>query len=149
MGETSRGAEAFQRTWDRAMGAAQQIDRVPEIEGPGRGTPAAPQAQQWTERQTLGRHKTAQCGHERPAAAEDPANDQRMIYRLGFSYRVLPDLILSARSGLSQRFVAEPDESGLPLSATLFRYSDFSRSANDLGTLLTTALLTPNETTPQ
>jgi hypothetical protein len=46
---------------------------------------------------------------------EDPANDQRMIYRLGFNYAVLPQLILSARGGVQQRFVAEPDESGLRL----------------------------------
>ena len=44
---------------------------------------------------------------------------------------------------------AEPDVSGLPLRATLFRYSGFSRSFQLRGTLLTTAVLTPNETTPQ
>lgn len=46
---------------------------------------------------------------------EDPGNDQRMIYRLGFNYAVQPQLILSARGGVQQRFVAEPDESGLRL----------------------------------
>ena len=44
---------------------------------------------------------------------------------------------------------AEPDVSGLPLSATLFLYSDFSRSAHVFGTFETTARLTPNEITPQ
>ena len=33
--------------------------------------------------------------------------------------------------------IAEPDWSGLPLSATLFLYSGFSRSANVFGGVLT------------
>jgi hypothetical protein len=43
---------------------------------------------------------------------------------------------------------AEPDESGLPLRATRFLYSGFSRSVQVRGTVETTARLTPNETTP-
>jgi hypothetical protein len=54
---------------------------------------------------------------------EDPANDQRMLYRLGFNYAALPRLILSARAGVSQRFVSEPDESG-------FRLDDSALSAS-------------------
>ena len=44
---------------------------------------------------------------------------------------------------------AEPDESGLPLSATRFRYSGLSRSAHVCGTFETTARFVPNEITPQ
>ena len=44
---------------------------------------------------------------------------------------------------------ADPDESGLPLSATLFLYSGLSRSFHDFGTFETTAVFTPNEVTPQ
>jgi hypothetical protein len=52
-----------------------------------------------------------------------------MIYRLGFNYAVQPQLILSARGGVQQRFVAEPDESGLrvedmALSALLLQNVD-------------------------
>ena len=44
---------------------------------------------------------------------------------------------------------ADPDESGLPFKATLLRYSGFFRSAHDRGTFETTAVLTPNDATPQ
>jgi hypothetical protein len=49
---------------------------------------------------------------------EDPANDQRMLYRLGYSYALRPELILAARGGVSQRFVSEEDESGFRLDDT-------------------------------
>jgi len=45
----------------------------------------------------------------------DPANDQRMYYRLQFNYEVVEDLILSARGGVVQRFVAEEGETGVRL----------------------------------
>ena len=44
---------------------------------------------------------------------------------------------------------ADPDESGLPLRATLFLYSGLSRSFHDFGAFGMTAWLTPNEVTPQ
>lgn len=45
----------------------------------------------------------------------DPANDQRLFYRLQAGYEPVDDLILSARAGVVQRFVAEEGESGLRL----------------------------------
>jgi hypothetical protein len=49
---------------------------------------------------------------------DDPANDQRMLYRLQFNYAVAPDVILSARAGVQQRFVSVEGESGLRLEDT-------------------------------
>ena len=49
---------------------------------------------------------------------EDPANDQRMLYRLQLNYRVAPDLFLSARTGLQQRFVSVEGERGVRLEDT-------------------------------
>jgi hypothetical protein len=48
----------------------------------------------------------------------DPANDQRMSYRMAFSYEPLEDLILSLRGGVQQRFVSQEGESGLRLEDT-------------------------------
>ena len=45
----------------------------------------------------------------------DPANDQRMFYRLQAGYEPLENLILLARAGVVQRFVSVEDESGLRL----------------------------------
>jgi hypothetical protein len=45
----------------------------------------------------------------------DPANDQRMFYRLQAGYEPVENLILSARAGVVQRFVAEEGETGLRL----------------------------------
>jgi hypothetical protein len=48
----------------------------------------------------------------------DPANDQRMNYRLAFSYEPLERLLLSVRAGATQRFVSVEGESGLRLEDT-------------------------------
>jgi hypothetical protein len=48
----------------------------------------------------------------------DPANDQRMTYRMAFSYEPLEHLILSVRGGVQQRFVSVEGESGLRLEDT-------------------------------
>lgn len=53
---------------------------------------------------------------------EDPANDQRMVYRLQFGYEALKNLILSARAGVQQRFVSVEGESGA-------RFEDVALSA--------------------
>jgi hypothetical protein len=45
----------------------------------------------------------------------DPANDQRLFYRLQAGYEPAQNLIVSARAGVVQRFVAEEGESGLRL----------------------------------
>jgi hypothetical protein len=45
----------------------------------------------------------------------DPANDQRMYYRLQAGYEPIENLILSARAGVVQRFVSVEDESGVRL----------------------------------
>ena len=45
----------------------------------------------------------------------DPANDQRLFYRLQAGYEPLENLILSARAGVVQRFVSVEDESGVRL----------------------------------
>jgi hypothetical protein len=53
---------------------------------------------------------------------DDPANDQRLLYGLQGSYALRPELLLSARVGLEQRFVSVDDESGL-------RFTDSALSA--------------------
>ena len=50
----------------------------------------------------------------------DPANDQRMYYRLQLNYEVVKDLILSARAGIVQRFVTVEDESGVRMEDASF-----------------------------
>lgn len=49
---------------------------------------------------------------------EDPANDQRMSYRLQLAYEPVANLILSLRGGVQQRFVSVEGESGLRLEDT-------------------------------
>jgi hypothetical protein len=51
---------------------------------------------------------------------EDPANDQRMFYRLQGAYDPLPNLTVFARLGLEQRFVSVEDESGVRMEDTAF-----------------------------
>jgi hypothetical protein len=53
---------------------------------------------------------------------DDPANDQRLLYGLQGSYALRPELLVSARVGLEQRFVSVDDESGL-------RFTDSALSA--------------------
>jgi len=48
----------------------------------------------------------------------DPANDQRLFYRLQLGYEAAPGLIFSARSGVVQRFVSVEGESGVRLEDT-------------------------------
>lgn len=56
---------------------------------------------------------------------EDPENDQYLFYVATLSGQVLDGLTAFVQTGLLQRFVAEPDESGLYLRDTLIgaRYS--------------------------
>jgi hypothetical protein len=49
---------------------------------------------------------------------EDPANDQRMFYRAQLGYAPVPNLILSLRGGVQQRFVSVEGESGVRLEDT-------------------------------